>query len=416
MLDLYPTPSIEAIHFQENHDLYDALVALITKGKLTTIRKDISKAISKYTNILTSIDPAVNGEAPSVVLPDIVPGHIFHDNRQTKHQLSYLNQLTSRDSVLTGSVDRRTSKVYGYFAKITVGIYISDVMLQHKEFSEQEIASVLLHEVGHIFTYFEQLSSVLITEHTISTCTDGLLRADTPVERVELLLAATAKAGSPIDRDEAKSIIGNGTPDATVVSTIILDAAITTSRLQYDANIYDGAGAEVLADQWAARHGAALPLVTILDKLHSKYLAQGYSSGYQHYALQVAKVTTACGAAGILAVVNPMLLLIVVLAAAIPQAGNAYPSPVDRLTKLRSEHAMQLKAARVSKQRVKEILYDLKLMDDIISKVRPRRDFIASVLNIIVPKRRRLKSALELKGNIEALQNNKLFETSHKLK
>ena len=66
-----------------------------------------------------------------------------------------------------GSVDLKTSKVHGLFARDTAFVKIGWVFLLSDVLTDEEVAAFLCHEYGHVFSNFEFIADLATFNHTL---------------------------------------------------------------------------------------------------------------------------------------------------------------------------------------------------------------------------------------------------------
>lgn len=233
----------------------------------------IADIIRKHTKIKVSLVagdmigpmaglPALDANHPFVAgwLKQAVAEGMRHDGAATARKLMKLMD----SNVLQGAVNLKTSQISGDYEKIVFDLWLPRKMLDSDRMTSAEgTAAVILHEVGHIFGYFEFMGRALTTNLVLA----GMQRAqdDPGIREVVLAKGIELLRMTPEQREAVLSA-----KSQVELTCIVMDAAVTASRSELKLNIFDNTGCEMVADQFAARHGAARGLV-VADAELAKY-------------------------------------------------------------------------------------------------------------------------------------------------
>ena len=82
---------------------------------------------------------------------------------------------------IIGTVDRETSTVGKDFTdlvmciQVTKGLFLTNAGVGISDFTPEEIAAIILHEVGHIFTYFEYMGEVVTTNYVLQHVSKSIM-------------------------------------------------------------------------------------------------------------------------------------------------------------------------------------------------------------------------------------------------
>lgn len=274
---------IEDINFQNNNflnelafeikNLYNEYLQNSDKNKIFNSKQkeiiNICKIIKKYTNINLTID--INEyKWIGVTLPLNTNNHIFQNyNKKIFGKIDYdLKEyilLEKKEIKETKSyVDLDNAKVYGFFSEMFSILnidfkYLFKLLNNLKEF-EKIIASIILHEVGHVFTTFEFVDRNISTNNVLQFISN-VKKTKFSFEKKKYFIDDVTN----IKKDDLDKIINAKTEEETAFIYFGLEKEKSISQLGND--IYDLVGCEQLADNFAVKFGAGKHLAIGLEKL-----------------------------------------------------------------------------------------------------------------------------------------------------
>lgn len=181
-------------------------------------------------------------------------------NISNDKMLDYLKGTAT--NILKGTVDTKNCKVSGFFSQLISTIYLNKQILTNTLFSNEEITAILLHEIGHIFCYYEYLDRTYSTNQILFSSFKLCTSSDNFKKR-EYYISLTA---DQLDIKVNSSILAKE-QNETVFNTLI---ALKSAKRESELNSveYDTTSSEQLADQFATRCGAGLYLVKALEKIY----------------------------------------------------------------------------------------------------------------------------------------------------
>lgn len=207
--------------------------------------------------------------------PNFNQNHIFHQNRfkqmyQTwgKHE-NAIERLEKMNAFNKSSkIDIENGKLYGLFSEMKTIINMSPE--QTRTMEAREVAAVFLHEVGHAFTWYENIVRINTTNFVLLELADVVSKNNTKEEKTVYLKKA-----------EEFNMLRYGTADelarcetATKAITVYLSDFIFSNASASGSHFYDTVTCEQMADQFVSRLGGGRYLVTGLDKIMIKYGAK----------------------------------------------------------------------------------------------------------------------------------------------
>lgn len=399
----------------KNLKRYDIITDVIIK------QSKLSKIIKEHTNmdIILSTEKIVNAY---VYPPDINRNNPIITN--IWHRLYYTNkdadELLKNQHYFEGSVNLQTGKVSGEYANIVVSVCIgSPLMCKGGDFKINEVTAILLHELGHVMTYFEMLSRITATNYIMVEGTRRLFTANTKEQRVLILEDIEEALGTKID-DKDQLAIKQKSEDAYRV--IILHTAVKASQEQLKVNLYDTRAFEQLADQFVSRHGYARSQALALDRLYRMHGCDAYNGSVMHVFMMLLSalffLLQAIGVASKLPVPLPVGIVLVMLIM-LYLIGNplavTYDPPKKRILKLQQQINDALKDTSINKERKSLYLKDYYEIQDVLAKMHDNMFFYEWLWSNVLPWGRSQRKLIEVQEELEALSNNNLFTAGTEL-
>ena len=371
---------------------------MLNKSKLSRIMQEVS-GFSKLTLVVEK-RAAVDAWTNTLLISNM---HVFHDNwrRQFIGNADAFNLFRQCNNVLTGQIDLVTGVVSGDFSKVPVTIGLGYGMLDPQfNFTAEEIAATLLHELGHNFTY-------MYTIHY--TCTTNMV----------LLLAAKALAAA--EDNKAKYAIMSDVQNTLGIKIDNQPELTNYNRYEnyyitmlglYRKKVYDTLGAdayntnmsEQLADMYAARHGASAALVTGLNKMN-KMFDMGQTEK------RLAKIQSVFAFITLFPVAVPLFLIGVYCNDFV---SGTYDLDKDRFIRIRNEATASLKDPNLTADEKKTILTEIDTMNAIIKETDNAWSFAEKAAYLLRASQRQPMRQKRLLQDLEALTNNPLYVAAAK--
>ncbi len=423
--------ALESIQFQKT-ELFDSIVNCIKNIKkldkniidvkyyATAEINQLTEVIKKYTGITFEF---VNGNGPAVYIPRLA--QTIFDSSEDLQRMSSIRSvfdinydlkkiLKSLDGqVIQGTVDLKNSKVTGLFSQIKCKMFLPKTYINGFGFSDEEIAAVILHELGHVFTSFEYLSRSVQTNQSLSI----MLRMmdDTVSFEDRKIVFNKAKSKLKLDSDAYKLIEDENSKER--VTMVVINESIQKSKSELGESVYDVVSCEYLADQFAARHGAGKYLVTALDKI----LRTGRGSDSFSYFAALMGVVILLGITPLPASIGLITIISVAfttITSSYIDVNNVYDNDYMRLSRVKHQMIQRLKSPDILKDEKETIISYLEEVDPIINKyindnnvkLRNRIAFFFS------SKHKRDFEYMNLQKDLELIGNNDLYVMSEKLK
>lgn len=423
------SPSFEtAIAYQGESALFKELTAAMADFRVTSMVNGQSEAtrkvdaiIFKHTGLkinLTLINaPVINAY---MMVPAIDVNSVMVDNydRDNPDWADYVKMQQKRigltNEIRRAEVDLMNSRVSGFFSEISceMGLFTGvfyDVF-GGKTLDDDEIAAILLHEIGHAFTWLEALTMTVSMNLALDQCWREMANRTDPVQRLEVGLVAAKAMG--IDEENAQALAKSKSKDE--FSIVLIKSTIDKLRSSMGSHVYDYRMSEFSADRFAARHGAGLALVRALDKLDRLMggSLQRHRVGPILFVLgEFLKI-----AFNIVSTVGLIIPIVLLGWLGVHDSEyKIYDDPGERLTRIRNELVAALKNTRLPKAELKRLHDDVVAIDKIRMKITDRRSFYEWVWVNLTPSRRAQKNKMQFQQELERLVNNDLYIKANQL-
>lgn len=372
-------------------------------------RIGFAEIIKRHTGLKVNFKVEKNNDINAYVIPPMVDKnnpliydwwkpHI--DNTDVKKFIK-----ARRSDIIKGSVDLKSGKVSGIFSDIEHSLTVYKGLCESTLLCDEERAAVCLHEVGHLFTYYEFLGHTLTTNVILHAATQAFFKSDDVIKRTQVLDEACKALDISLDDPEALVKCES----KEVFQTVVLRKAILEAKSSLGSNIYDLTATEALADQYAIRQGAGRYLATGLDKIHRHY---GGDSSYMSTGMHIFATVIRVILFFALIIPTAGLILLVLL---LNPAMKLYDDPGARLGRMKRELVASLKQKDLPADQRKAIVDDIEAVDALLKNIDDKRTLMQFFYTSILPSGRKQYEQLRFQVELEKLVNNQLFVTAEKL-
>lgn len=412
------TKSFEAIDVQRSSPLFKELSIHVQeyldtpqpdRKTFALLGKRVSNSIKVHSGIKVKLDLSRDNIPNAYVLiPQIDRNHPllvdyfreFSDNRDG------LKLVRKGDGVFEGAIDRSKARVSGGFADFEVKMGITKGLLTER-FSAGEVAGIILHELGHIFTYFEYLGTNITTNYVLQHVSRSLLDTRETRRKYQIIKEGSDALGIEIEDPDALIRSQN----ETVIQTVLLREVVNKRYSEMNSRTYDMTAWEMLSDQFATRHGAGRSLVTALDKMYRTYGAVEYKDTSGYLMVEAFKLLLFIISIPLTFAIVPFLLLVV-----IDPNEDLYDKPKSRLLRIQRDMIDASKNRNVDVDYQKQLVQDIEVIDRVIEEMEERRTLLEMFWITLRPRTRHNYKQLRFQQELEMLVNNVLFVKSAKLK
>ena len=418
---LLNVPSLEFMQFQSDAFFAD-LTACVNKirqaDEITTkavFDSGLEDVVNKRlkTSIEFFVDPAIYDNAYAM-LPQLDKNHPFFVewSKWASNDMGRLVANLETAIQRTGFVNIENATVGGIFSKIPVKTCVTAGLINGK-YTDEEVAAIILHELGHIFTYFYYMLNTTIGGFISSAIATAAAGAKGDKER-EIILGKGARVMG-IDEIALTPMLSQ-TPEqnAKTLQTLYINDTVDSLRSLTGYGLYELKCCEQLADAFAARFGASVPLATGLDRLTGAK-SRTWSSYYALMAIQTVGMIGGIVANPIFGVgVNLLTLLI-----SDDKYSGGYDNFDQRIKYIRNHLIDQIKDMKMSDKDRKKFLDDIDEVAKIMERAVPSPHEIGLfqiLRNVLLPWSRKRNKAVELQKSIEEMFYNESYVLAAKFK
>ena len=343
-----------------------------------------------------------------------------------------------------GSVDLKTSKVNGLFAKETAFISVGWVFLVTDVLTDEEVAASLCHEIGHVFTNFEFVADLVTFNHTLRALVNTTV-SKMPTSQKTVIFKEILEGEELSQIVDAKELAKLESPNA--VAAWVGEAKLRKIQSEYGLDQYDMTTNEGLADQFASRHHFNKALVSGLVKIIAIAGEDIKAKNIRQAALEKARVVSdvfgygALAAGGIAGLTGIPVMVGVAIATGVLSLvariwsftlGGAFvrvnvtqdsihDSGITRLRRLKEDMVTKIKDPKLPKDEVQDALSCIAQVDRYLEGV---KKFEGSTLDqvffnglFIIEKAFVKRDKQEaIARQLEELMNNDLFVRATELK
>lgn len=432
-----PTVSMEAINYQGRSlllfDLVSSIELLRTNPAIDQAaldRSGLAGAIFKRTGIRVELlltdhtEPYENFAEPPVVNASNPYFRLLQGYALADEHVPVLDrhQRALRLAVETmGWVDLKTGRVNGVFSTLINRVYIAKSLLDDRSYTSEEVAAVYLHEVGHLFSYFETVAYTSASNSVIETAIQAIQATDEKVLKYKLISQSLSVFGIT-DKDAIEAVVEE--VDGTVIRALLIktmeqaeQGRVKQLSQEKDAHL-NFRSIEHMADQFAIRNGASLPLATAQHKLAKRVGIHSYGRSKAAFlAVQAVRYGALIG----LTFASPpigicMAFMVGLLLTADAVESDYRQEPGERIARIKSDVVQLLKNTRLDNKLRKQLLEDVEAIDAVRQDAKEHDGVIRFLWRSLSPSSRRQATLREFQKGLEDLINNDLFIHANRLK
>lgn len=377
----------------------------VSKAKLVDCDEigELSVLIKQRTGLRISFN--IGQLDPSVEIPAVNKNNVLINSfiRNFVSSADGLRMINDADGMVRGSVNIMTGVVTGVFTEVTSTINLPVKMFTNTEFIPDEIAAVTLHEIGHLFTYYEFMAHSVTGNQVLSGMAKKLDGTNDIAVRESVLMGV--KKALKLKSLDVKALAKN--TNNKVVEVVVVSNMAKEVKSELGNNIYDMSTWEYLADEYATRHGAGKDLATALEKYYRGSWNISFRSLPAYLAMEALKVTL---------VFSFLPLLTIYLVAMDSTGDGTYDVPGARFKRIRNQIVENLKKRDLPKDDHERLTDDLNAIDSILANVNDRRQFVGILYDFLSPSGRTNRREELLQKELEHLGNNELYVRAAEMK
>lgn len=346
-----------------------------------------------------------------------------------KDNYKIVKQILKGDLSTTGLLDYKKARVSGLFAELPP---VLSVCYQGTidQLLPEETAAIIIHEIGHYWTYLEWLGILTFRNAVITNAVSEFLQAGTEQEKFQVILAQKNVWGLKVNEgDVAKLNDENATK-------IIMGAYHVTYKNSVGFVQYDDNASEVIADQFSQRMGSGKNLSSAMFKLYKSSGRTDESKLLNKYVWKGALLTTLGVILGIhIVAVGGLLGTIGTLVSACLTFmgvnsvltglfglgdmvnGSAYDTAKNRLERMYREEVQRLKHLGSDPEIANAVLSNLAEMKKHVEACSAaNKSWGTNLLRFFSPSFREQENIKHYQSLVEEMLANQLYITSAKFK
>jgi hypothetical protein len=434
-----PFYSPEAIAFQDT-SFFETITGIVAKarttpGAMTTkqmleFEEDLTKAIKKRTgmNIKVRVDAWYDF---SILLPE------FDKNSPLMKDYFPQSVLSSRDTLSAinrnakkyerGLVDLEGARVSGFFAELpdTV-LYVPEYRMNQvtkHALANDEIAALILHEIGHHFNYFDFVVRFRTTNQTLAAAVREL-DGTTDFAQREIIVKEAASLLDVVSETDTKELSDKKTQ---TITTVLISNMARKVKSQNGLGGYDATTCEAQADVFVQRFGAGRQLVTALNKTGTESGMISNRSTTMYVIGEFVKfVRTAIGITflAIGGLVGNLFLVFIgcinVFVGLFLIMADSYDGRYDkngaRFKRIRDQLVSRLKMPNIPERLSESIQTDIRAIDQVRESTKDHVQVVGLVYDYIIPSGISARKSIAFQQALEDFSNNNLFVYADRLK
>ena len=308
------------------------------------------------------------------------------------------NQAVLQDHLMDSGkiiIDLQAAKMHNVPKDVIVTVAMDFIWtIQKLELTARETAAILLHEVGHGWTFLEYAHRQTMNNSILmETLKDNTSNGKSAKEKLILALQR-------INPKAARNLSTKNN-----IGTI----SLTLARAYVDANLYSSVDSEQMADQFATRFGLGAELSTAMGKLNSEYrgfsglllitfmIAASLLVSILIALLPIIIVTIAMGGFTLAWLLGSIILsikvtLIIIVVGHLlgtdkktAETADRYDDMINRVKRMKFDLVRQLRTSKMPDQAKKQLLAAIDNVDAVIEDVSKIRivDAIARPLSFL---------------------------------
>lgn len=425
--------SMESIEFQSN-DFFDVLTSLFKEAReqgntpavVRKLKKDFSEAVKHFTNM--NIDFDIKKEAYFDAAAYIGPAHItFFFDEYLKGKIDQKELGKKARETYIGGVDQKTGKVHGAFTKLRASVETTTGAIFGNKLEPDEIAAIMLHEIGHVFTILFLTASYTHGFQAIRHVVNKSVGVEITGDRAVILKrACQSVTDERIDDKDIEAALkadyaaNNGEYPGTVALIMRYTQDDIDRQVGY-ATEYTGRVFEQMADEYASRYGAAKSLATGLDKLIDNSSRRNLQGFFIRGSRLVGSILSLAGLffapAGL--AIPGIIVGIVTLFSAFVSAwvgSPVYDTARTRIDKMLQQLSAKSKEKNISVEERKVLIEEYNVIKSVRDKMSDSESYMDNIVAFLVPAFKRGRNFSAAMAEIEKLASNELYIKSQKFR
>lgn len=428
-------PSLESISFQKDDfgkqitDIIQSLKIKIESTPNITRKqlglnpniKDLENLIFRRLGIKVTMILDTTTAGAIMVFP-VNRNHVLLDaNVRNNYSDREQDKIIKEFKDLKGTISLKDAKVGGIFSTYTHRLYCDMLGNVLSGLAPGEIAAILLHELGHAFTYYELSDRLMTTNQILADLSVTAKSGADTSKRVYLFkeLSENLKVKDSTWDDILEE------PNRVIFGTKLFKEYVVAVKSLMQNPKYDQTASEQLADNFAARFGMGRELITGLDKL---YVNSPMRNTFSYYlATSIDFLITVVWRAAVIffsimfGIIPLMVYIFLLYGFIILVSGDAfsdmtYDTLKTRYIRIRQQSIARISQSDLNKDDLKKLVDSVHQMDEIIKETSNFSLIVTKISNFLFSVNRDVKNDVAFQGLMEAVAHNDLFLKSAELK
>lgn len=335
-------------------------------------------------------------------LPQLDNNHPFFTQAGFSNWFGSDTGITNLDktSPLEGTVDVKNYKVGGIFSEIEVSIGMGYQLFKDTKFTNEEIAEILAHEVGHAFDYFRVLGNIVRDSWLISNASKVAISQADPEVKKKVLIRTKEQLGiEELDYQDLLQTADVNRKDA--VELVLVTNSLIKGTTQSSTPIYDARTIEQAADAFVAYHGGGRALASALVKLNKEHFTVATRPPVVYMAAELFKTIIT-----LVLLYGAPISTIIWLVAIIPGV-KLYDSPEARVETLKQQCVAALRQVKDPDEKA-QLTAEIQAIDQSLAELKDRRTFYEAIYDTITPIGRKRYKQEQHQQQIKTLLFNEL--------
>lgn len=260
------------------------------------------------------------------------------------------SELLGKKDIITANIDLKKAYISGSITKYKNTITVTKVLFDDSKLTSAEISAVILHEMGHLFTFVEYLLYATKINTVILTRTQDILSIPNsdPNKRIAIIEKDADLKKLPSIYKEDLTVATKEDSVATIIYKGMIEEVNAFAGMDYYSNRY----AEQAADLFSVRNGASIEISTFLKKLGSRNPSKTHNV--------IEDVLATIFSLGLAPILEALGLVF------IGRAEDLYDDPQQRVNIIRQEYINRLKDTTDPEERkmLLKVINELKEISD----------------------------------------------------
>ena len=400
--------NLQGLHRRINDSMVNKIVYDFYKKNKSLIETHIEKETGLKTFFILDRSDTSFIPGASVRIENLDSNHplILEFQKELMSISDRFIDIIKKKEKYSALVDKKNGKVSGYFSKIPFNIYVNYSFFKGI-LDGKEMSSVILHELGHAFSYCEYMGSYVTTNFVLYEASRRLTQRDREKESFIILSDLEKHLGIKLKQGEQITYKQN----QEVIHLVLVREYICCGINELNSKMYDFTAFEMFADQFANRHGAGKDIISALDKIYRLGGDSAYWSGKKHVYVETMKTLFVLP---IFTALTAGLFLYFIFFVVNTNASE-YDTPVKRFERIKRDLINALKDRNLSNELRKKINDDIEQIDEILKPMNERKTLLQWYWNTLSIRGRREYNALKFQQELEKLVGNELFVKANQL-